>query len=167
LRDGVVTARQLLESPAAVEAISYEPVLSYCGEQGEGSGDADVAVWYITATLCIAADAQLRLADPCADDIPAFVAALAMHLVLSKWFLPAVCSVSSHSPNSQQYIESAAASAYRVMVATANSARVTEPLDDLHPWSFGSDNLLQSVSSRGQTAKQLLLLALEKLRFNG
>ncbi len=157
----------MLESPIAVEAISYEPVLSYCGEQGEGSGDADVAVWYITATLCIAADAQLRLSASCADDIPAFVAALAIHLALSTWFLPAVCSVSSHSPNSQQYIESAAASAYRVMVAAAKSALVTEPLDDRHPWSFGGDNLLQSVSSRGQTPKQLLLLALEKLRFNG
>jgi hypothetical protein len=167
LRDGAVTAQRLLATPTAVEAICCDVMLSECSEHSEGDGNAGIAVWYITASVCVAADAAINLSVSCADDMPASVGALAMHLALSKSFLAAVCSCSVGSPYSQQYIRAAATSALKVIATAASSALVTEPLDQSHPWAFGSDNLEIAVGCTGRNAKQLLLLAQEKLRFFG
>jgi hypothetical protein len=164
LRDGAVTALQLLHSPVAVEAIFYEPLLFHSGEESTGSSDAEIAIWYIAASLFTAADAELRLSSSCADDIPASVGALAMQLALSQSLLSALCGHRGHPQNVQSYIKAAASSAFKVIAATACSALAMQALDLHHPWVFGSDNIQRAVSCTGHTPKQLLSNAQQQLR---
>jgi hypothetical protein len=162
-----VTAQRLLATPTAVEAICCDLVLSECSEHYEDDGNSAIALWYIVASVCVAADAAINLSVSCADELPASVGALAIHMALSKSFLAAMCSDSVGSPQSQEYIKAAATSALKVIAAAASCALVTKPLDRSHPWAFCSDSLEIAVGCTGRNPKQLLLLAQEKLHSFG
>jgi hypothetical protein len=138
-------------------------LLSKGCDQDEGAGDAEIALWYVAACICTAADEALLLSASCAEALPAPVGALAMHLALSKPFLSAVSGLSGHVAN-HQYVKAAAVSAYKVTKAAASSALAAQPLHQGHLWALGKDNLEKAVCSTGQNARQLLLLAQDHLR---
>jgi hypothetical protein len=161
LRHGAVTAAQLLDAPVSVQAIlGCDHLLCIRREGSEDSDDGEVAVWYVAASICIAADAALCHVE----DVPPSVGALALQLALSATFLAAVCAESEcrASPKSK-YIAAAASPAFKVINAAACSALAALPLDEHHPWACGADYLEQAESASGHTMLQLLLLARDKL----
>ncbi len=144
----------------SVQAIlGCDHLLSIRRGGGEGD-DGEVAVWYVAASICIAADAALCPVE----DVPPSVGALALQLALSATFLAAVCGVCEcgASPKSK-YIAAAASPAFKVVNAAASSALAALPLDEHHPWAYGTDYLEQAASASGHTMMQLLLLARDKL----
>ncbi len=156
-----MTGAQLLETPTSVQAIlGCDHLLSIRREESEGSDDGEVAVWYVAASVCIAADAALCPGE----DVPPSVGALALQLALSATFLAAVCGASECRPCPKwKYIAAAASPAFKVINAAASSALAALPLDEHHPWARGADYLEQAEIASGLTMMQLLLLARDKM----
>jgi hypothetical protein len=159
-----VTGLQLLQAPVAVESIwGCDHLFSNqnLNEESEDGDGSDAAVWYIAASICIAAEATLCLSE----DLPPSAAALAVHIALSPTFLAALCHASAcaFSPKST-YINAAASPAFKVIDAAAFSALAALPPDAHHPWTFGTHSFEQVFSTSGHTMKQLLLLAREKIK---
>jgi len=168
LRDGALTAEQLLQPPALVAAVLGCDDMFLAGGLGaESAGNADgvVAAWYVVAAMCSAADAALRASESLDHPPPAFVGALAMHLALSQSFLSAAsASTSALQPPLQLYIQVAAAAALKLTAAAACSATASRALDHTHPWACGSEYLEAALSCTGCSAAQLLSRARDALR---
>jgi hypothetical protein len=164
LRDGALTAPRLLDPPVLVEAVlGYDDLLlgGECHAESEGSDDAEIAAWYVVATMCSAADAALCAAELRDEEPPAFVGALAIQLALSKPFLTATSRLSCESAKAQ-YVKVAAALALKLTKAAASSVP-SHALDHRHPWVYGSDSVEAAVDATGLSLVQLLLLAHEEL----